>query len=466
MIINKIRETRKVKAMKLSKNIERLYKEGKCRECAVVVTRMDFAKILGKFTKVKIQYESSSTRKDRLSSPHGKSRFKSNENGVVHIQKQAGNEKPTKNYINSKTSKLNENVNRSPNILKENNRLKKTKDDNISINNNKAIDPKKQYTIIFENPINNKKDSKSKITLMELLPHIDSSVFPSEDWLIDYFPKIDEPKDDKVYDRIAAELEDLMFNEKTKTDKIEQLTPTENKIDEFPTIMDILNDNINDVNKAEDQTNNDFKSNLESSDVEAMLLGKTNDTNSTLESTPMEVDTPDMNSLIANVDQLNVIPEAIAPLTVNSDQKEMIVDNIDNPHSPSILDETLQKGIEEHLPPEGHGLNRTVNEKTPTKDNSTATCVSTPETENSKDTKRINFFLPITGVEEVIFKKTVNGKCFKTVICPKNLKYSIMLEGKPVEFLGAPKYISSLEDLQVLLEIVNETELQNLYVLH
>lgn len=476
MIINKVHDTRRSKATKLSKTIERLYKEGKCSECAVVVTRMDFAKILGKFTKVKIQYESSTSSKDRLLSPTIKSRLKTNENGVIHAHKQTYSKKPTRNHIKSKIPTLNEDDIHSPNILKENNRLKKTQSGKSYFTKNKVEDTRKRYGIIFEQPINNKNDSISNITLMELLPYIDNSIFPSEDWIVDYFPKIEEPKDDKVYDRIAAELEDLMFNEKTKTDKIEQVPQTDTKIDEFPTIMDILNENINEINKPDDQTSTEFKTNLESSDVEAILLGKTETSEKSpiLESTSMDVDTSDMTSLISNVDQLNAIEQNATPLTVNSDPKEMIVDN---PHSPSILDETLQKGIEEHLPPDGHALtsnitdqnennsdNSGVNEKIANNDDSSATCISTPVSE--EDTKKTNFFLPLKGVEELIFKKTINEKCYKTVICPKNLKYSIMLEGKPVEFLGAPKYISSLEDLQVLLQIVNETELQNVYVLH
>lgn len=466
-----MRDTRKGRLMKWTKNIERLLKDAKCRECAVVVTRMDFAKILGKFTKVKVRYESSSTQKEKQNlelSRNGKSKLKANENGVIHSQKKMFNQ--PNNFSSSRKTTVNNNNSRSPNVLKENNRLKKTVNNRSP--NNKVINSIKEYGIVFEDPANNNKDLNSKITLLELLPHIDINVLPSDDWLIDYFPKKEEVNEDKVYDRIAAELEDLMYNEKTKDGKLEA---NDNKIDEFPTIMDILNENINDVSKPDEQSNVEFKTNLESSDVEAMLLGKSN--NVSADTTPMEVDTQDISNVITNVNQLNDAEEAVTAVTETNEPKEA-VDNFDNPHSPSILDETLQKGIEEHLPPETHtspnGIDVTSQKDTNSDDsglevNKLTTDGSSVtvkiESETLKNCKETKLLLPLTGVEELIFKKTINGKCLKSVTCPKNLKYSIVLENKPVEFLGAPKYISSLEDLQVLLQIVNETELENLYVL-
>lgn len=210
---------------------------------------MDFAKILGKFTKVKIQYESNSTPKTKKSDDtivNSTNRLKKNENGMVLIHRNAHNQHASNESQNSKKPKNNKQPLRtaSPrqnsNILKENNRLKKTpivKDKNSNYNqkNQHLINSNlKRYGIIFINPsVNNKNDIRSKAVLQDLLPNINQSILPTEEWAIDYFPKSEEPKEDKVYDRIAAELEDLMYNEKPSStgDKIEA---TVSKVDDFP----------------------------------------------------------------------------------------------------------------------------------------------------------------------------------------------------------------------------------------
>lgn len=504
MIPTKIRESRRVKALKLPKNLERLYKEGKCRECAVVVTRMDFAKILGKFTKVKIQYESSTTPKTKenadSTSPNSNARLKSNENGMVLLHRNAYSQHPVKELINSKKSKNSESPRVVSNILKENNRLKKEKpkltDKNSNYEDKKPIDNTnfKLYGIVFENPLanNNNYDMYCKISLTDLLPQIDDSILPSDEWCIDYFPKNDEPKDDQVYDRIAAELEDLMYNEKPIVKLEDKTDVTENKVDDFPSIMDILNDNSSE-NKTNDQSSTlEFKSNLESSDVEAMLLGKSNPTCDTVAPTPMDVDSAHMDHLIEDVTQLSGIQDTLANVeqtinnTADSLPTSVIIEEAENPHSPSILDEALQKGIEEHLPVKHEpSTDVSAEEEKPTNDTTeiiTPTDTKVQETEvkvmethidsennesndNIKNKER-NFLALKECITHVVFKKTKEGECSKSVTCPKNLKYCIELEGKSVEFLGAPKYITSLEDLHVLLQIVNESELNSLYVFH
>ncbi|XP_026330736.1 uncharacterized protein LOC113238185 [Hyposmocoma kahamanoa] len=478
MISNKSRETRRARMPKMSKNIERLYKESKCNECSVVVTRMDFAKILGKFTKVKIQYESSALRgkknNQQVTSPN--SRLKSNENGMVLIHRKAYNQHPVKELLNSKATKGNETPAKSKNALKENSKISAAstprQSNNILKENNRikkiAADEKngnlyfknvissnlKTYGIVFVKPlVNNSNDHKSKLSLADILPSINASLLPSEEWCIDYLPKNGEPKEDKVYDRIAAELEDLMNNE-TSAMKSENKEVTENK-DDFPSIMDILNENTSGSNPSNSQSDSmEFKSNLESSDdVEAILLGKSNDSKAAL--TPMEVDNPDMTNLM-DVVQMNTAQEA-------GKLPDTLGEEMDNPHSPSILDEALQKGIEEHLPAISDKVDPEIGDSTKTEtsdttDNSTA---GTVDKEN-KDFPVIN----LNTVTHVVFKRISNGVCYKSVTCPKNLKYSVELEGKFVEFLGAPKFISSLEDLQVLLQIVHESDLDSLYVLH
>uniref|UniRef100_A0A2A4J8J4 Uncharacterized protein n=1 Tax=Heliothis virescens TaxID=7102 RepID=A0A2A4J8J4_HELVI len=513
MIPTKIRESRRVKALKLPKNLERLYKEGKCRECAVVVTRMDFAKILGKFTKVKIQYESSTTPKSKLNteitSPNSMSRLKSNENGMVLIHRKTYSQNTLKD--GTKKTRVRESSPIATNILKENNRLKKPvlkdKNSNYSKGNQKSNTNLKQYGIVFEDPLvsnNCNNDANLKIMLADLLAEINESILPSEDWCIDYFPKKDEPKDDQVYDRIAAELEDLMYNEKPVTKLEEKPEVTEGKVDDFPSIMDILNDNSSESKPIDQSSTLEFKSNLESSDVEAMLLGKTNTTCETMVSTPMEVDNTTMGTLIEDVTQLNTIQDTLnnvdetVPVSEDILPKLDVCDEVENPHSPSILDEALQKGIEEHLPvkpiiepslEEAETKEKDVNasvtpievKETETKDMDAEVKVTEPEikvsatnvdTENSgsnnavksKDDK--NLLALKDDITHVVFKKTKGGACSKSVTCPKNLKYCIEIEDKSVEFLGAPKFITSLEDLKVLLQIVNESELDSLYVLH
>lgn len=476
MISNKTREMRRARMPKMSKNIERLYKEGNCNECSVVVTRMDFAKILGKFTKVKIQYESSAPRgkknNQQITSPN--SRLKSNENGMVLIHRKAYNQHPVKELLNSNVTKGNETTAKSKNTLKENSKTSATstprQSNNILKENNRikklAADDKngnlyyknvissnlKTYGIVFAKPTkNNSNDLKSKLSLSDILSSINTSLLPTKEWCIDYLPKNGEPKEDKVYDRIAAELEDLMNNEKSAI-KSENKEATENK-DDFPSIMDILNENTSGSSQSNSQNDSlEFKANLESSDdVEAILLGKSNDTKAA--PTPMEVDNPDMTNLM-DVVQMNTSQEA-------GKLSDSLGDGIDNPHSPSILDEALQKGIEEHLPliPDKVDFeigDNTKTEMTDTIDNSTAGTVD-------KENKDV---LNLSSVTHVVFKKILNGICYKSVTCPKNLKYSVELEGKSVEFLGAPKFISSLEDLQVLLQIVHESDLDSLYVLH
>ncbi|XP_026752529.1 uncharacterized protein LOC113512804 [Galleria mellonella] len=506
MISHRIRESRRSRLPKMPKNIERLYREGKCRECAVVVTRMDFAKILGKFTKVKIQYESNSTpkaKKNEVSSPNSNKRLKSNENGMVLIHRTAYNQHPVKELLSPKRVRIHDppNSRSSNNVLKEINRLKKTPavtDKNSNINISQYDDKRrknashlKRYGIIFVDPsTNNNNKEKNHITLSALLPAINKSILPSEEWCIEYFPKNEEPTDDKVYDRIAAELEDLMYNEKPEKKNDTKSELDKNKIDDFPSIMDILNDNSSDNdNKTSDQSSSvEFKTNLESSDVEAMLLGKTEP--KLQESTPMEVDTTIMSNLIEDVAQLNAIQGTestgsntkveLAPVTP-------VIDEIENPHSPSILDEALQKGIEEHLPvacdPEPININTTVSDSSVNKTSMEISAIpqtlSTSKETNvilenekkaenvsvDKKSKQENVLLPKVDVTHVIFKKSVNGTCSKSVKCPKNLKYVIEFDGKTVEFVGAPKFISSLEDLQVLLQIVNDTELNSPYVL-
>ncbi|XP_053608606.1 uncharacterized protein LOC128674207 [Plodia interpunctella] len=479
---------RRARIPKMPKNIERLYKEGKCRDCAVVVTRMDFAKILGKFTKVKIQYESNSSpkaKKPEVTSPSSNARLKSNENGMVLLHRNAYKPHPVKEHISTKrvitsTPRL------ASNVLKENNRLKKTpniKDKNSNINitvyegkSNKSGSRLKQYGIVFVNPSQQRaNDVKSKVSLDELLPVINKSILPSEEWCIEYFPLKEVPTDDKVYDRIAAELEDLMYNEKPEV-KSENMEVPEGKTDEFPSIMDILNDNSNDSKTTNSQSNSvECKPNLESSDVEAMLLGKSNEVKES--PTQMDVDGNDVSKLIEDVAQLNAIQETV-PSQDSLEVPGIVAEEFENPHSPSILDETLQKGIEEHLPvPSMQG------EKESSKNTSNQDPHSVPESNESPDgeidkksvllssddsnikntDKKV---IQRTGLTHVTFRKNVNGTCQKSVTCPKNMKYSIEIEGKKVELIGAPKFISSLEDLQVLLQIVDDTELKSLYILY
>ncbi|XP_069360059.1 beclin-1-like protein A [Maniola hyperantus] len=474
MISYRRREGKRGRSFKMTRNIERLYKEGKCRECSVVVTRMDFAKILGKFTKVKIQYESSSSPKVQKTPPTNKTvtpvlntRLKSNENGMVQFHRKAYNPHPAKDLIKTRR---NANINKvaspltrqaSTNILKEINVLKDTNSvQNKSINYHNINSNGKQYAIIFNDPTckhNNNSINNCEFTLLDLLPKVNNGILPSEEWCIDYFPKTDEPKNDKVYDRIAAELEDLMYNEKP-IDKSHKYEVSENKVDEFPSIMDILNDNTPENNsEPKDQNNSlEFKDNLESNDVEAMLLGKT-------DSNKMSVDNTEVNKLIADVVQFSSNTESATNLQNTTD--------FDNPHSPSILDETLQKGIEEHLPnPQLQSKFTSENSNSIEKNNKDNTNNQNCDEIITKNgiQSNVNFHssLKLEDATHVIFKKVVDGKCIKSVTCPRNLKYSIELEDKSVEFLGAPKYISNLDDLQVLLQIVNETNLTSLYVLY
>ncbi|CAH0686143.1 unnamed protein product [Spodoptera exigua] len=503
MIPNKVRESRRVKSLKLPKNLERLYKEGKCRECSVVVTRMDFAKILGKFTKVKIQYESSTTPKTKQNVdstlPNSNAKLKNTENGMVLVHRKTCSQ-PEKEVLNSKktkNSKLTSPI--ATNILKENNRLKKPvlkdKNSNYEDKKQKSNNNLKQYSIVFEDPLcnnNNNNEINFKISLIDLLPDIDDSILPSEEWCIDSFPKKDEPKDDQVYDRIAAELEDLMYNEKPIVKLEEKPDVPESKVDDFPSIMDILNDNSSE-SKSTDQSNTlEFKTNLESSDVEAMLLGKPNASCETIPK-PMDVDNTSMGNLIEDVNQLNTIQETLTSNeeALNSEgtlHNSVMPEQVDNPHSPSILDEALQKGIEEHLPVKHDEPNlenevtedKTTVEVTENLNSNSAIDIEMKDTETkvtddiedknqSTDkvkSKETNFLSLKDEITHIVFKKSKEGVCSKSVTCPKNLKYCIEISEKSVEFLGAPKYITSLEDLKVLLQIVNESELDSPYVLH
>ncbi|KAI5646360.1 hypothetical protein NE865_01822 [Phthorimaea operculella] len=474
----------------MSKNLERLYKEGKCNECSVVVTPMDFAKILGKFTKVKIQYESGSPKNKKSSqvtSPTN-ARLKNNENGMVLIHRNAYNQHPAdllksplkspKTYgratprTNNKTTTpqtnnlqtTRENNMLSPparanNILKENNRLKKTpavkKPNNILKNDVKSN--LKRYGIIFTSPKSKKLDSAvGNMTLKNILPSIDKNILPSDDWSIDYLPKHGEPKEDKVYDRIAAELEDLM-NNKTAGEKAESKTESGDNKDDFPSIMDILNDNTMTTTPANNQSSTAIQSNLESSDVEAMLLGKSSDSSQDAMSTPMEVDSSVISNLIDAV-EMSIDKDDPKPQDTS--------DQFDNPNSPSILDETLEKGIEAHLPSDITSLPNLQPAESSEKDPKLMETDTKNNTlEKSNNDAKANEVKNST-VTHVVFKKCVNGECTKSVTCPNNLKYTIELEGKSVELLGAPKYISCLDDLEVLLQIVNETELNSLYVCH
>lgn len=422
---------RRIKTLKLSKNLERLYKQTKCRDCSVMVTRMDFAKILGKFTKVKIQFETTNTPKSKriVSSPV--SRLKGNENGTVPLHRSAYNPHPAKKLLGlGKRTKNDDTPRQSPNILKENNRIKKMVSKNREYNAAKSNHTHvKYYKIVFANPINKKVEVKSKINLDNLLPSIDDNVLPSEEWCIDYFPKKGEPKDDKIYDRIAAELEDLMYSEKTKSDGDKK----EGKSDEFPSILDILNDTA----KSEtDKSNTQPSVSLESSDVEAMLLGKPNPS----ESTPMEVDKPN------TTDAAESNPEG-------NDTKPSALD--DNPASPSILEEPEQPEV-----PVLSVADKPLIISPSQEPQSNTSYGDENDNINAKNKNNLK-----AGVTQVIFKKTINGTSSKTVICPKNLKYSISIDGKSTELLGAPKVITSLEDLKVLLQIVEESELTSLYLL-
>ncbi|CAH0726986.1 unnamed protein product, partial [Brenthis ino] len=473
MIAYKGREGKRGRNLKMSRHLERLYKEGKCRDCSVVVTRMDFAKILGKFTKVKIQYESSSSPKTQKTAespaPNSNARLKNNENGMVLIHRNVYSQHPVKDLSNSKKPKINEasTPRQVSNVLKENNGPKITSlltDRKTNHNEMQKLNQNnnKHYAIIFNDPkSNNNIDIKCDLTLTDLLPNIDKRILPTEDWCIDYFPKNDEPTDDKVYDRIAAELEDLMYNEKPEV-KYSKSDATDSKVDDFPSIMDILNDNSASVTNSEpkDQSNNiEFKGNLESSDVEAMLLGKANDSKIIEPSPSMEVDNTDVNKLIEDVVQFSA--------TVEMEKKEVNeLSEVENPHSPSILDEALQKGIEEHLPShhsplkDNNANDNTINKipelnhKTENGIDNVKSTINSNSNENTVKPEPLTVqsicpALKIKEVTHVIFKKVVNGVCQKSVTCPKNLKYSIEIEEKSVEFLGAPKYISSLEDLQI-----------------
>lgn len=441
MIPTNVRENRRMKALKLSKNLERKYKEVNCRECTVVVTPMDFAKILGRFTKVKIQYESSSKSKPKQTnvvSPN--SRLKTKENGMVH--RLAYNPQPAQKLMALKKS--NAPPKPTGNVLKENNRLKKPEKLTYSEYSNKPQIKTniKYYGVVFDKPIPRQKDLRNKISLQDLVCDINTNILPTEDWCIDYFPKNGEPKDDKIYDRIAAELEDLMYNEKTKNS-----SNVKDSKDEFPSILDILNEN------TKDDTTKPVPAssvNLESSDVEAMLLGNTSPSTGP---TPMEVDTA-VTSFIKEAAEQTTKPDE------NTKTEEASTID-DNPESPSILEEPLEKYTASTEVPK---VSSDDSQEVQPKPESTSQTSQIDENDNTNANNKNP--TSRTGVTQIIFKKLVNGACFKSVTCPKNLKYNVSILGKSVEFLGAPKYITSLEDLQVLLQIVEESELDNVYVLH
>lgn len=461
--------------LKLSKNLARLYKSANCRKCSVVVTNMDFAKILGKFTKVKIQYESSTTPKSKVQiksqvPPISNARLKSNENGMVLIHRTAYNQHPVKVYDTKRQKETKIVNNTSPkqpsNILKENNRLKKTpiiKDQNSNYNkNNKLKFYSKQYGIIFESPKMDNNEIKNKISLSELLPLINKSILPSEEWGIDYFPKEEEPKEDQVYDRIAAELEDLMYNKKIVSDKVEVV---DNKVDEFPSILDILNENPSEIKNENDKNvsvvSDEFKTNLESN-VEAMLLGETEEGKSS-DTIPMDVGQSDVNKLV----------EYVEPISNAENNVQKSTDTHELCSSPSILDESAGC-LKEHSPIKSNHIEKpeisaksdsvsqeVVNTNLEKMQLTNNNKDETVKKESSEREDSVN-----TQVSHIVFKQMKNGNCCRSVICPKSLKYSIELEGKAVELLGAPKFISSLEDLKVLLQIVNESGLNSFYVLH
>ncbi|XP_022112364.2 chromosome partition protein Smc-like [Pieris rapae] len=439
MIGYKSRVGRRVKS-KLARNLETLYREGKCRECTVVVTRMDFAKILGKFTKVKIQYESSTPKATKSSKQNSNIKLKNNENGLVSLNKNPYNSaKELKNKSNKdrtiEVKRHTSNTSKSLNVLKENNNCKSSVLKKVNFNIQSTLSEHKEYGIIFVNPnVNGANDVKCKITLADLIPHINKSLLPNEDWCIEFFPKSLEPKDDKMYNRIAAELEDLMYN------KIN--TTTDNKMDDFPSIMDILNDNTSETDQAKDQTQEN-KSNL-NNDVEAILLGN-GESNETIKEEKVVT---------------NKFKEDI-PMTPSTEVEESILkNNIEKPHSPSILDEALKEGKEQHIPSQPIYEDNNVANKP---------IEIAVKQDNSEDLVKDETKLhPIKyeEVTEVIFKKILDGKCDKSVTCLKNLRYNIQIEETSVEFIGAPKYITSIEDIQVLLEIVNNTTLNSVYVLH
>lgn len=415
--------------LKLSKNLGRLYRESKCRDCVVKITPMDFAKILGKFTKVKIQYETCGTRKDNTSDNENNNATLNNiENGMVLIHKHTySSEKlsPHKDVTSADNASTQHIRN---NILKENNIEKKTLLKN-NFNNSKqmkqnSVKLMKQYGVTFIYPSIIKTELHNKVSLSELLPFIDNKVLPSEEWNIDFFPKSDISSEDKVYDRIAAELEDLMNNGRIITRTSKKDESSETKSEEFPSIMDILNDTSNKTS--------------ESTDVEAILLGSAVVKESITE--PMEVD-------VSSKNKINI----------------GLTENIGNPSS---VDEELQKGVMIHIPerPEVVRSTSSVDEEPESfKADGQSYESTTKRTEDLHSWKNISDN-KVRNTTHVVFKQMENGKCNRLVMCPKSLIYNIELEGKTVELRGAPKYISSLEDLKVLLEIVNETELNSFYV--
>ncbi|XP_041981134.1 uncharacterized protein LOC121734614 [Aricia agestis] len=452
MIAQRLREGRRSKALKLAK----LYKEGKCRECSVVVTRMDFAKILGKHTKVKIQYESSTPKTQkttRPATPKSNGRLKNNENGMIQGLRSRSNVTPSKPIQRPRILKSKEASSpkqQKNNILKENNVLKKTTTSTDKKIESKSLNNKK-YGIIFSHPKNNSRNEyKSKSSLKDLLPKVNTSLLPSSEWCIDYYPKLQETKDSKVYDRIAAELEDLMNSEKPQVQNQDKVVSSDDsKVDEFPSIMDILNDNTTvSTTEQKDQSSIDFKGSLYPSttlDVEAMLLGKPEDP---VKVTPMDIDT-------------SVIDKNL-PENSSFD---------DNPGSPSILNDT---STEEKLL-----LSKDSNEKS-TKNLANIDSQNKPPADsdsiNNKNKSILNsqdavvkssFNLPTSKLDSILyltFKKIVDGKCLKSVKCPKNLKFNIELDQKSVELIGAPKFISTIDDLQVLLQIVNESDPTSSYI--
>ncbi|CAK1543070.1 unnamed protein product [Leptosia nina] len=444
MLGYKSRVGRRVKN-KIAKNIERQYEEARCRECSVVVTRMDFAKILGKFTKVKIQYENNSSPKVSKSSIQNSNvRLKSNENGMVLMNRKNINSL-SKEIKKSRSEIIKDPLMPSPkklNILKENNNYKNLGAQKEYSNTKRNKSENKNYGIIFLNPVvNGTHDTKIKVSLADLIPSINKNLLPNEDWCIEFFPKNLEPKDDKMYNRIAAELEDLMYNKINTTSM-----SNESKGDDFPSIMDILNDNTTENTPSQDQTSLEFKPNMESSDVEAMLLGKGEN-----KPTPMEIDKSDVNKLKEEV--VDFVPST-------ETEKSIKEDEIQNPHSPSILDETLQKGVEEHLPTvqpvieDTNNITKNAELKLP---EPAVAQKSEPDTSHT---------VKYEEVTEIIFKKILDGKCVRSVTCLKSLKYNIQIDEDCIELLGAPKYISSIEDIQVLLQIVNDSAVDSSYMLH
>ncbi|XP_077292902.1 uncharacterized protein LOC143915955 [Arctopsyche grandis] len=356
-----------------------------------------------------------------------------------------------------------------------------------------------EYRLVFCDPHREPVEAppaNTDFTLKNLSELIDTERLPSSMWEVERIPPLInfQGKTDSSYDAIAAELEELMGESKKPEEEKMEVEPappelevvadkpaadapqdppaepapkseTEKVQDDYPSIMDILNE----IPKEPSAEPVQIKSNDADGEPEKAAEPQIEQP----DDRPAETDVADEPTEEARTDSAeksddvveNKLEIDVAPVTDSTseqipnendgetDEREAVEAEEDAPEA-----ENLDTPMEVESSVE---IDSVAEETLPALESEVTIEVDVPtktELENNND----DYLL-----KSVIFRRLTEDKQTydRLVTFQENMEYFIAINDRKVELLGAPEFITSIDDLQILLQIVDDVTLNSFNVI-